>query len=111
MSDLGVSQKRVTVEVSFGSEKTARLGSDVDVQITVDKKENVLRVPDLAVFEKGRKNCVYVVKDGKAVLREIKTGLEGEDYMEVVSGLSVGDKVILSPGDNISDGVRIKTTK
>ena len=32
MSDLGVNQKRVTVEISFGSAKQARLGSDMDVE-------------------------------------------------------------------------------
>ena len=111
MSDLGVNQKRVTVEIAFSSPQTVRLGSDMDVEVTVDKKQNVLRVPDLAVFEKGKKDCVYVIEGGKAVLREIKTGLEGEDDMEVLSGLSEGDMVILSPNDTISDGVRVKIQK
>jgi HlyD family secretion protein len=111
MSDLGVSQKRVTVEISFGTTETIRLGSDVDVEITVEQKANVLRVPDLAVFEKNRKNHVYAIEGGKAVLREVKTGLEGEDFMEVVSGLSEGETVIVSPGDDISDGIRVKAQK
>lgn len=111
LSDLGVNQKRVTVEISFGTAEPIRLGSNVDVEIAVDKKENVLRVPDLAVFEKERKNYVYVIEEGKAVLREVKTGLEGEDYMEVVSGLSEGEVLILSPNDDISEGVRVKVQK
>jgi HlyD family secretion protein len=109
MSDLGVSQKRVTVEITFGTPETARLGSDLEVEVIAEKKENVLRVPDLAVFEKEMKDCVYTVEGGKAVLREIETGLEGEDYYEVVSGLSAGDIVILSPGDEIEGGIRVKT--
>ena len=111
MSDLGVNQKRVTVEVSFGTTEPIRLGADVDVEITVDRKTNVLRVPELAVFEKDKKNYVYVIEGGKAVLREVKTGLEGEDYTEVVSGLAKGDTVIVSPSDDISDGVRVKEPK
>jgi HlyD family secretion protein len=111
MSDLGVNQKRVTVEVSFGTTKPIRLGSDVDVEIMVDRKADVLRVPDLAVFEKVKKNYVYVIAGGKAALREVKTGLEGEDYTEIVSGLSKGDKVIVSPGDDVSDGVKVKEQK
>lgn len=109
MSDLGVNQKRVTVEIAFGTAKTARLGSNADVEIAVEKKETALRVPDLAVFEMNEKNCVYVIEEGKAMIREIETGLEGEDYMEVISGLSEGDVVILSPNDDISDGLRVKT--
>jgi HlyD family secretion protein len=108
MSELGVNQKRVTVEISFGAADKLRLGSDVDVEVTVDKKENVIRVPELAIFEKAKKDCVYVIEDGKARLREIKTGLSGEDYKEVVSGLSEGDKVIMSPGDDIADGMKVK---
>jgi HlyD family secretion protein len=108
VSDLGVSQKRVTVEISFGTSETVRLGSDVDVEITVEKRGNVLRISDLAVFEKEMKDCVYVVEGGKAALREIETGLEGEDYIEVSSGLSPGEVVILSPGDEIEAGVKVK---
>lgn len=107
MSDLGVNQKRVTVEISFGADKRVRLGSNVNVDIIVEKKDNVPRISDLAVFEKEKKNCVYVVEGGKAILREIETGLEGEDYMEVVSGLSEGETVILSPDDEISHGVKV----
>jgi HlyD family secretion protein len=108
MSDLGVNQKRVTVEISLSAASALRLGSDMDVEITVEKKTDVLRVSDLAVFEKDRKDWVYAVESGKAVLREIKIGLEGEDYVEILSGLSQGDLIILSPGDDLSPGVRVK---
>ncbi len=108
MSDLGVNQKRVTVEISFGTTQQVRLGSNMDVEIEVEKKDNVLRVPELAVFEKSKKKYVYVVEGSKAILREVETGLEGEDYMEVVSGLREGDLVIVSPGDDVSDGARVK---
>ena len=109
LSDLGVNQKRVTVEIAFGNEVQARLGSNMDAEITVEKREKVLRVSELAVFEKSGEDCVYIVEGGKAVLRQIETGLEGEDYYEVLSGLDEGELVILSPGDDISEGVRIKT--
>ncbi len=111
LSDLGVNQKRVTVEISFGTSTPIRLGSDVDVAVTADQRENVLRVPNLAIFEQNRKNCVYIIENGKAVLREVKTGLEGEDFTEVASGLSEGDRVIVSPGDDVSNGVKVKAEK
>ncbi|MDD2217902.1 MAG: efflux RND transporter periplasmic adaptor subunit [Eubacteriales bacterium] len=108
MSDLGVNQKRVTVEISLGSSVDIRLGSDVTVEIIAEKKGNVLRVPEAAVFEKEQKNYVYVIEGGKATLREIMIGLEGEHFTEIVSGLTKGDLVIISPGDDVSDGVRVK---
>ena len=108
MSDLGVNQKRVTTEIEFSAGEVPRLGSDVDVEITAAKKENVLRVSDLAVFELDRKKYVYVVTNGEAKLNAIETGLEGEDYIEVRSGLSAGETVIVSPGDEVSEGTRVK---
>ena len=109
LSELGVSQKRVTVELTFGTAEHARLGSNMDVEITIDQKQSVLRVPERAVFEKEKENCVFVVENGKAVLKQVKTGLEGDDYFEILSGLTEGELVILSPGDDISEGSRIKT--
>ena len=65
----------------------------------------------MAVFEKNQTNCSYVIEGGKAVLRRLETGLEGEDHIEVVSGLSEGDRVILSPNEDIEDGTRVKEQK
>ena len=108
MSELGINQKRVTVEVDFGGEAGLRLGSDVDVEIIVEKKENIIRISNTALFEIDQNDYVFVAEGGKAVLRRVETGVEGEDYTEIVSGLSDGEEVILSPGDDIEDGARIK---
>ncbi|MEA4988084.1 MAG: efflux RND transporter periplasmic adaptor subunit [Anaerovorax sp.] len=108
LSDLGVKQKRVTVEISVSPNASVRLGSNVDVEIVVDQKKDVLRISDMALFEMDYKDCVYVIKDGKAELREVKIGLEGEDFTEIVSGLSEGETVILSPNEEIQQGSRVK---
>ncbi len=39
----------------------------------------------------------FIVKDGKASFREVKTGIAGDRYFEVVSGLQAGDEVITGP--------------
>ncbi len=108
ISDLGISQKRVRVEIALGSGQAIRLGSGVDIEITIEKKDNVLRVPDMAIFEMDNEKYVYIVENEKAVLRKIEVGLEGEDYIEILSGISEGDTVIVSPSTDISDGTRIK---
>lgn len=110
-SDLGINQRRVTVEIALGTKGSLRLGSDMDVEITAEKKEAVLRVPADALFEKAGNDSVYVVESGKAVLRKVKTGLEGEDDYEILSGLKEGEIVIVSPGDEIGDGVKVQLKK
>lgn len=109
LSDLGVKQKRVTVEVSLSKEVPIRLGSDLDVEITVDQKKKALRISDMALFELDHKDYVYVIENGKATLREVVIGIEGEDFTEITSGLSEGETVILSPNDEIQVNSRVKT--
>jgi HlyD family secretion protein len=109
LSDLGIVQKRVTVEIALGKKEGLRLGGDVDVEITVDRKEQVLRVDKRAVFQIGKQDHVYVIEGGMAVLTAIETGLSGEDFVEVSKGLKEGDPVILSPSNDIEDGTKVKT--
>jgi HlyD family secretion protein len=46
---------------------------------------------------------VFVYKDGKAVFTPIKTGVAGEKYFEVLSGVKVGDEVITGPFSSVRD--------
>ncbi len=111
LSDLGITQKRVRVEISLSQENAPRLGSRVDVEITVGQKMNVLRVPDTALFDVNDIPHVYIIESRKAKLRQVSIGLEGEDYVEILSGLEMEDEVILSPANDISDNTRVKATK
>ncbi len=111
ISDLGVKQKRVAVEIGLSGDKVVRLGSNVDVDIIVDQKDKTLRVPDTAIFEMKNKDYVYVINGKNAELREVEIGIEGEDYTEIIKGLEVGEKVIISPNDEIEDGVKVKISE
>ena len=108
MSELGINQRRVPVEIELSTVSFLRLGRELDVEIVVDRAESVLRIPDIAIFEKDKMDFVYVVEGGKAVLRQVETGLKGEHFTEIRTGLSQGESVILSPGNEIEDGVRVK---
>ena len=54
---------------------------------------------------------VFVVRDGKAVFEPIKTGIAGEKYFEIISGLKDGDSVIVGPFSSVrtlADGAAVK---
>jgi HlyD family secretion protein len=46
---------------------------------------------------------VFVIKDGKALFLPVKTGIAGEKYFEVVSGVKAGDEVITGPFNSVRD--------
>jgi HlyD family secretion protein len=54
---------------------------------------------------------VFIVRDGKAVFEQIKTGIAGEKFFEVTSGLKDGDEVIVGPFSSVrtlADGAAVK---
>ncbi|MDD2573952.1 MAG: efflux RND transporter periplasmic adaptor subunit [Bacillota bacterium] len=109
MSQLGVEQQRVPVEIELlESHRNLRPGFGVDVEVITDKAENVFMVPRDAVFEMEEEDCVFVVEGGKAVLRKVSVGIENKDWAQIVEGLNEGDTVIVDPPNKIEEGVRVK---
>jgi HlyD family secretion protein len=109
ISDLGVEQKRIKVEIELDQEvQGLRPGYDLDLEIIVTNKEGVLLIPENAVFEKDGKDYVFVNEKDTAVLREIQKGIESKKQIEVISGLEAGEVVILSPDEKLEEGIAIK---
>jgi methionine-rich copper-binding protein CopC len=54
-----------------------------------------LSIPNVAIIEEGSQHIVYVQEaPGRYFARAIETGLQGELYTQVVSGLTAGDQVV-----------------
>ncbi len=51
--------------------------------------------------KREEKEGVFLMKDGKAAFMIVKTGIAGERYLEVATGLKEGDQVITGPFDSI----------
>ena len=94
ISDLGVEQKRVRIEADL-DETDYKLGSEVDVEIVLQEKDNVLLVDKDAVYEKENIKYVTVVSGKNEIETEITTGLEDDKNIEVLSGLSENDVVLI----------------
>jgi HlyD family secretion protein len=68
---------------------------NVDIQIIINKRENVLRIKKYPEFEESKKHCVFVIENDVAVRREITLGIVGNDSCEIISGVDDGAKVIV----------------
>ena len=75
-------------------------GYSADIEILIASKQQALNVPAEAVLENNR--VLLMQADGLLVERTFKPGLANWNTVEVLSGLNVGDKVVLSVG---RDGV------
>jgi HlyD family secretion protein len=86
------------------------LGQRADVYIESARKEDALQVPRNALAGRDGKAGVFVVDGGRARWRPVQLGLEGRTAVEILSGVSEHDLVILDPsaGDKpITDGARV----
>ena len=67
-----------------------------NADIKVNMGERIL-IPESAVIFSGKKRIVFIdLGNGKLKPISIKTGLQNEDFIEVVSGLEIDDKVVSS---------------
>ena len=73
----------------------ARPGQSVQVTVTLDTAENVVAVSALAVTSAGNRNTVTVLENGSQVVRPVEVGLRGDQLVEITSGLTEGDRVVL----------------
>lgn len=70
-------------------------GMTSDTAITIAKRENVLCLPRAAVRASSASTTTVKVWDGvQEVTKEIKVGLRGDTYVEIISGLSEGEQVV-----------------
>lgn len=69
---------------------------EVELMIITHQRDSVLRIEKGAAFNKNKYQDVYVVRNGKAMKVRVETGLVGTDYIEILSGLDKGDRVIIS---------------
>jgi HlyD family secretion protein len=112
VSALGVEEQRVNVILDFTNpaEAWTALGDAfrVEVRVVVWEAPDVLKVPTGALFREGERWAVYAVEEGRARLTIVEIGQQTGLDAEVRSGLAEGARVILHPGDTLTDGARVE---
>jgi len=87
-------------------------GLFVKGRIVTGRRANVLEIPRSALLDwdvKARQGDIWVVVQGQAQRRKVRTGGLDRDWVEVASGLAAGEPVITRGGFNVQNGDRVKT--
>jgi len=93
-----IENNKVNFEVFLGESSHPDLipNMKVDLKVTIASRDSVLRIPNGQAFTDTEKQYAFVVEEGKAIRKEIITGLKGTNYMEIISGVNAGEQLILS---------------
>jgi HlyD family secretion protein len=109
LSPLGVEEQRVNVILAFDDCPPAMgIGYRLDASIRVWSTPRTLVAPSSATFRRGNQWSVFVVEDGRVYLRAVEVGERTAGFVQIVSGLRAGDVVVVFPGDDLTDGARVR---
>ena len=81
-----------------------RPGMSAVASLRVLTSKNAVSVPVAAVFRDGDRDAVWVVDGDEPTKREVTLGAQGEEYLEIVEGLSEGDTIVTRGADQVREG-------
>jgi HlyD family secretion protein len=110
ISALGVEEKRVNMIADFVDPPDG-LGDGfrVETRIVTWEASEILKIPGSAAFREQDGWSVFVVENGRARHRAVEIGRRNQTEAEVLSGIGVGEFVILYPSNQLRDGVAVRT--
>jgi HlyD family secretion protein len=94
--DVEGQNRTVDIEAELDDKEFAKkllAGTSADIEVILNKKDNVLRIPAYSLLEGNR---VLVIEGNKLVSRQIRPGLRNWEFVEVQGGLKEGEKITLS---------------
>jgi RND family efflux transporter MFP subunit len=111
LSPVIAEQNRVLlVEADVRNNGTLRPGSFAHAEIVTNDAKMAVTVPNNAIVTFAGIEKVIIVQNGKALERPITTGRRSNEFTEVVAGISVGEKVVVDPG-NLQSGQAVEVVE
>jgi RND family efflux transporter MFP subunit len=112
-------RQKATVRVRIGFEQLdPRILPDMGVKVSFLREDDgpkpqgpvapTMTVPKAAVRTVDGSTIVFVLKEDRVERRAVRAGLETGDHVEVVSGLTAGERVVVDAPPQLKDGDRVK---
>ncbi len=102
--------RMLVVEADVPNDGSLRPGSFARGDIVTSEATSAVTVPSSAVVNFAGIEKVILVQNGKALEKQITTGRRVGDMTEVVSGVNVGDTVVVNPG-NLQSGMAVQVVE
>ncbi|MER2110352.1 MAG: HlyD family efflux transporter periplasmic adaptor subunit [Desemzia incerta] len=85
-------------------------GFDIDVEITTNTSENAMTIPiEALVYDENNEPFVYTVEDDVIKSKPVEIGIQSATKVEVLSGLAADETVVLSPSEDVKNGITVTT--
>ena len=96
---------KVEIELNNDSQAKGRLRPGMFGRASIVEREykNSITVAEGALHSKEKGEYLFVVEKGRAVARDVKTGIKEAGRVQILSGVNPGDEVIIFGGANLND--------
>ncbi|PAE41239.1 efflux RND transporter periplasmic adaptor subunit [Bacillus sp. 7884-1] len=84
-----------------------RQGFHVSLEIKAGDSTKKVAIPHPALIDEAGIKIVYILKDGMLERREVQTGVMNDTFIEVTSGITPGELVVLTPTEEMHDGMEV----
>jgi RND family efflux transporter MFP subunit len=106
---LDPSSRTMRVEVDIENRKHhLRPGMSARVTLMLRDERRAVTVPVNAVRTQGISRTVYILDGDRAKAVRVTTGLESPEWIQVVTGLQGGEKIITSAAGELKEGIRVR---
>jgi membrane fusion protein (multidrug efflux system) len=83
-------------------------GAFASVEVPITQRAEGILVPAQAIIPSATGHAVFVLRDGRAALRDVEIGLRTREAVEIRRGLAAGDVVLTTNLLRLRDGVRVE---
>ncbi len=80
------------------------------VNVDLQNHSNIFSVPNAALINSQNSTALFIIADGKANLRQVKTGITDGKFTEITEGLKEGEKVVTLGTNNLKHGSIVHIT-
>lgn len=101
------SSRALDVIARFDNRQGLLSGGTINASVVVDRKQNVIVVPEQSVVLRPAGKVAYVVVDGKAQQRVVETGAKQAGVIEILNGLTDGETVALDGAGFLTQGAPV----
>lgn len=87
-----------------GAAPDPKPGMSAVVRLTVRQSPNAVAVPASAIVTSERDTIVWAVRDGRAERRVVRLGAQGDAVVEILDGVSPGERIVVKGADTVTPG-------
>ena len=101
-----------TVDIEVANDKLQlRPGMFVKAEIVIEDHEEAIVIPRTALQTRDNRPVAFVVQGASAEMREVITGIETRDEIEIIEGLAEGERLVVKGHETLRDKSKVRVTE